>query len=72
MQHGIGRRLTLPTPVGCARVGYVKEADDDTIVADTWISWPSFLLGLIETVAYWWYIALVFGLLHNYFARRFA
>jgi len=38
----------------------------------TWISWPSFLLGLIETVAYGWYIALIFGPLHNYFARKFA
>ncbi len=38
----------------------------------TWISWVSFLLGLIEAFAYGWYIALVFGPLYNFFARRFA
>jgi hypothetical protein len=38
----------------------------------TWISWTSFMLGLIETFAYGWYIALVFGPLYNFFARQFA
>lgn len=38
----------------------------------TWISWPSFVLGLIEAFAYGWYIALVFGPLYNFFARRLA
>jgi hypothetical protein len=38
----------------------------------TWISWTSFFLGLIEAVAYGWYIALVFGPLYNFFVRRFA
>lgn len=37
----------------------------------TWISWTSFLLGLIEAFAYGWYVALVFGPLYNYFARKF-
>ncbi len=37
----------------------------------TWISWASFLLGLIEAFAYGWYIALVFGPLYNFFAMRF-
>ncbi len=36
----------------------------------TWISWASFLLGLIEVFAYGWYIALVFGPLYNFFAMR--
>ena len=36
----------------------------------TWISWPSFFLGLIESYAYGWYIALVFGPLYNFFAAR--
>jgi uncharacterized membrane protein len=36
-----------------------------------WLTWPSFLLGLIEAFAYGWYIALVFGPLYNFFARRF-
>lgn len=36
----------------------------------TWLTWPSFFLGLIETIAYGWYIALVFGSLFNVFAGR--
>ena len=34
----------------------------------TWLSWPSFLLGLVESFAYGWYVALVFGPLFNFFA----
>lgn len=34
----------------------------------TWLSWPSFLLGLAESYAYGWYIALVFVPLYNLFA----
>lgn len=36
----------------------------------TWLTWPSFLLGLAESFAYGWYVALVFGPLFNLFARR--
>jgi len=36
----------------------------------TWLSWSSFLLGLVEAFAYGWYSALVFGPLFNFFARR--
>ena len=36
----------------------------------TWISWPSFLLGLVESFAYGWYIALIFVPAYNFFARR--
>ncbi len=36
----------------------------------TWLSWPSFFLGLAETFAYGWYVALVFGPLYNFFAAR--
>ncbi len=35
-----------------------------------WISWPSFFLGLVETYAYGWYVALVFGPIYNFFACR--
>ncbi|VAW17367.1 hypothetical protein MNBD_ALPHA09-1712 [hydrothermal vent metagenome] len=35
-----------------------------------WISWSGFFLGLAEVFAYGWYIALVFGPLYNFFARR--
>ena len=36
----------------------------------TWLTWPSFFLGLVESVAYGWYVALVFGPLYNFFASR--
>lgn len=34
----------------------------------TWLSWPSFFLGLGESFAYGWYVALVFCPLFNFFA----
>lgn len=37
----------------------------------TWLTWPSFFLGLAESFAYGWYVALIFGPLFNYFASRF-
>jgi hypothetical protein len=36
----------------------------------TWLTWPSFFLGLIESFAYGWYVALVFGPLYNFLAAR--
>ena len=33
-------------------------------------SWPKFFLGLIESVAWGWYIALIFGPLFNFFVAR--
>lgn len=36
----------------------------------TWFSWPSFFLGLTESFAYGWYVALVFAPLYNFFAAR--
>lgn len=38
----------------------------------TWISWPSFFLGLIETFGYGIYFGLVFVPLYNFFHDRFA
>ena len=35
----------------------------------TWLTWPSFLLGLVESFAYGWYVALIFGPLFNFFAK---
>lgn len=35
----------------------------------TWLTWPSFLLGFIESFAYGWYVALIFGPLFNLFAK---
>ncbi|HXV31281.1 MAG TPA: DUF5676 family membrane protein [Sinorhizobium sp.] len=37
----------------------------------TWLTWPSFFLGLVETFAYGWYIALVFGPIYNLLSARF-
>jgi 2TM family of unknown function (DUF5676) len=36
------------------------------------LSWRSFFLGLVETVLWGWYIAVVFGPLYNFFGRRAA
>jgi len=36
----------------------------------SWISWPSALLGLVESFAYGWYIAVIFVPTFNFFARR--
>ena len=35
-----------------------------------WISWPSALLGLAESFAYGWYIAVIFVPAWNFFSRR--
>jgi hypothetical protein len=37
----------------------------------TWLNWSSFLLGLIESFVYGWYVALIFCPLFNFFASRF-
>lgn len=36
----------------------------------TLLSWTSFILGLIESLAWGWYVALVFGPIYNFFAAR--
>lgn len=36
----------------------------------TLLSWHTFFLGLIESFAWGWYIALLFGPLYNFFVRR--
>jgi|TARA_R110002072_G_scaffold97728_10_gene214939 hypothetical protein len=38
----------------------------------TWISWSSFFLGLAETFAYGWYIALIVGPLFNLFSAKYS
>jgi hypothetical protein len=37
----------------------------------TWLTWPSFFLGLAESIAYGWYTALLFGGLYNFALARF-
>lgn len=34
------------------------------------LSWRTFLIGLAESYAWGWYIALVFGGIYNFFANR--
>lgn len=34
------------------------------------LSWGTFFLGLVESFAYGWYIAVIFGPLYNFFALR--
>lgn len=34
------------------------------------LDWPSFFIGLAESFAYGWYVALIFGPLFNFFAGR--
>jgi hypothetical protein len=34
----------------------------------TWLTWPSVLLGLLESALYGWYAGLLFGWLFNRFA----
>lgn len=34
------------------------------------LDWPNFILGLAESFAFGWYVALVFGPLYNFFAAR--
>jgi len=36
----------------------------------TWLSWPSFFLGLAESFGYGWFVAIIFGPLFNFFAAR--
>jgi len=38
----------------------------------TLLSWHTFFLGLIESFAWGWYIAVVFGPIYNFFLRRAA
>ena len=34
------------------------------------LTWQGFVIGLIESYAWGWYIALVFGSIYNFFAKR--
>ena len=36
----------------------------------TWISWPSFFIGLVESYGYGWFFALIWVPLYNVFAAR--
>ncbi|MEZ5318121.1 MAG: DUF5676 family membrane protein [Vicinamibacterales bacterium] len=38
----------------------------------TWISWPSFFLGLVESYGYGWYLALIWVPIYNVMNARAA
>jgi hypothetical protein len=38
----------------------------------TWLSWPSFFLGLVESYGYGWFLALIWVPLYNVFVARTA
>lgn len=38
----------------------------------SWLSWSSLLIGLVESFAYGWYVAVVFAPLYNFFTARSA
>ena len=38
----------------------------------TLLTWPSFFLGLVESILFGWYIAVVFGAIYNFLLRRAA
>ena len=44
------------------------EAWRDLLPGFEWISWGSFVLGLVESYAYGWFFALIWTPLHNIFA----
>ncbi len=45
---------------------------EDLLPGFTWISWPSFFLGLAETFGYGWFVAIIFGPLFNFFSARWS
>lgn len=44
----------------------------DLLPGFTWLTWPSFFIGLVWSVVFGWYVALVFGALFNWSSGRFA
>ncbi len=46
------------------------KAWQDLLPGFEWISWKSFVIGLIESYAYGWYFALIWVPIHNYFISR--
>lgn len=38
----------------------------------TWLDWTGFLLGLVESFFYGWYVALIFAPIFNFLASRSA
>ncbi len=46
------------------------KAWQDLLPGFEWISWKSFIIGLIESYAYGWYFTLIWVPIYNYFISR--
>lgn len=51
---------------------HMHEAWADFLPGFSWLSLPSFLLGLAESYLYGWYIAVVFVPIYRFFEKRSA
>lgn len=73
---GMGWTLSLflvITYLACIALGFVFPDPVQHMVwlqflpGFTWLSWQSFALGIVETLAYGWFVAVVFVPLYNFF-----
>ncbi len=46
------------------------EAWQELLPGFEWLTWKGFFIGLIESYLYGWYIAIVWVLLYNFFAKQ--
>jgi hypothetical protein len=51
-------------------IGRLAVAHSSLSPGFTWITWPSFFLGLLWSFICGWYVAVVFAPLFNFFAAR--
>ncbi len=67
----LGLSFTLCVLFDLMWPGYaMRSAWEALLPGFTWLSFGSFLVGLVESYAYGWYIALVWVPLYNVFAAR--
>ncbi len=74
--HALSLFLTI-TYVLCVLWGLLVPADLEMnpawarfLPGFEWLTWRGFLIGLVESYLYGWYIAVVFAPLYRYFRRR--
>jgi len=59
----IGWGLIAPTSM------HMHQAWEPLLPGFTFLTWPGFLIGLVEAYAYGWFIALIFVPLYRFFNR---
>lgn len=42
----------------------------DLLPGFTWITWPSFFIGLVWAFVFGWYVAVIFAPIYNFFVAR--